>query len=276
MIDCHTHVFPPKVAPKLVKAIGQDLGLEPAGDGSAEDLFRHLDRAGLDRALCFTAAVRPDQMIPANSWMLSLKRAHSRLIPLGTFHPDHPAWESELARLERNGILGLKIHPDLSGIRLDSPRWNPLWEAAAGRFLIMVHMGPVREGGATLSRPRDLAQVLKRFPQLAVIAAHLGGQYMWPQTLEHLAGLDVYMDTSCCPGIVPEQAFEAILRRHDPERILFGSDYPLHAPDAELAALDALLRRIGASPNRILENGARVAQALQIVGFPDLAPAPGH
>lgn len=276
MVDCHTHVFPPQVAPRLVEAIGRDLGLEPAGDGTAEDLVRHLDRAGLTHALCFTAALRPDQMIPANSWMLTLGRANSRLIPLGTVHPDHRDWESELARLERNGIRGLKIHPDLCGIALDSPRWNPVWEAAAGRFLIMIHMGPVRDGGATLSRPRDLALVLKSFPGLAVIAAHLGGQYQWTQTLEHLAGLDVYMDTSCCPNIIPEQALGAILRRHDSERILFGSDYPLHAPDTELAALGALLRRVKASPEQILKNGLRVAKALQIGGFPDLAPVSGH
>jgi len=276
MVDCHTHVFPPKIAPRLVEAIGRDLGLKPAGDGTAEDLVRHLDRAGLTSALCFTAALRPDQMIPANSWMLTLARASSRLIPLGTVHPDHPAWESELARLERNGIRGLKIHPDLCGIALDSPSWNPVWEAAAGRFLVMIHMGPTKDGGATLSRPRDLALVLKRFPGLAVIAAHLGGQYQWAQTLEHLAGLNVYMDTSCCPGIAPEQAFEAILKRHDPERILFGSDYPLHAPDVELAALGALLRRVGASQEQIIKNGAQVAKALQLGGFPDLAPVSGH
>jgi uncharacterized protein len=276
MVDCHTHVFPPKIAPKLVEAIGRDLGLKPAGDGTAEDLVRHLDRAGLTHALCFTAALRPDQMIPANSWMLSLGRTNSRLVPLGTVHPDHPHWEAELARLERNGIRGLKIHPDLAGIALDSPRWNPVWEAIAGRFLIMIHMGPVRDGGPTLSRPRDLALVFKNFPGLSIIAAHLGGQYQWAETLQHLAGLGIYMDTSCCPGIVPGHAFEAILKRHDPERILFGSDYPLNAPDVELAGLDALLRRAGASPTRIMENGARVAKTLQLGGFPELAPIPEH
>lgn len=276
MVDCHTHVFPPKVAPRLVEAIGRDLDLRPAGDGTAEDLLRHLDRAGLTHALCFTAALRPDQMIPANSWMLTLSRESSRLIALGTVHPDHPAWESELERLERSGIKGLKIHPDLTGIALDSPRWEPVWEAVAGRFLVMLHMGPAKAGEATLSRPRDLALVLRRFPQLTVVAAHLGGQYQWAQTLEHLAGLDMYMDTSCCPGIIPEQPFEAILKRHDPERILFGSDYPLYAPDAELAALDGLLRRVGGSPDQVLENGQRLAKTLKIGGFPDLAQTCGH
>ncbi|MDY0226976.1 MAG: amidohydrolase family protein [Desulfomicrobium apsheronum] len=276
MVDCHTHVFPPKIAPKLAAAIGREFGTRPAGDGSAEDLLKHLDRAGLSHALCFTAALRPDQLIPANSWMLSLRRAHSRLIPLGTVHPDHPSWEAELDRLERNGIRGLKIHPDLCGIALDSPRWNPVWEAAQGRFLMMIHMGPIKKAGATLSRPRDLALILKRFPGLAVIAAHLGGLYLWEETLAHLAGLDLYMDTSCCPGVVPEPAFAAILKRHDPERILFGSDYPLFAPDEQQAALGRLLARIGMPCEKVFRNGASLARRLQTDGFPDLAPPPGH
>lgn len=276
MIDCHTHVFPPKVAPRLVAAISRDLGLEAAGDGSAADLLEHLDRAGMDKTLCFTAALRPDQMIPANSWMISLGRSHPRLIPLGAVHPDHPSWESELARLEQSGIRGLKIHPDLSEIPLASPRWNPVWEAVCGRFAVMLHMGPVREGGQTLSRPRDLAGVLLNFPGLEVIAAHLGGLFQWEETLAHLAGRDVFMDTSCCPGVVPEQTLAEILKRHDPERILFGSDYPLFAPERERATLSDLLTRIGVPPERVLDNGAGLAKRLQISGCPDVTPSSRH
>lgn len=276
MIDCHTHVFPPKIGPKLAAAIGREFGRDPAGDGSPEDLLAHLDRAGLTHAVCFTAALRPDQMIPANSWMLALRRAHSRLIPLGTVHPGHPAWEDELARLERNGIRGLKIHADLSGIALNSPRWEPIWEAAQNRFLIMVHMGPTRAAGPTKSRPSDLALVLDRFPGLQIIAAHLGGLHQWEETLARLAGRDIYMDTSCCHEVIPAQTLGAILKLHDPERILFGSDYPLFAPQSERTALTKLLDRLGASSERVLKNGARLAMSLQTGGFPDLPPSPEH
>ena len=276
MIDCHTHVFPPKVAPRLAAAIARDLGLEPAGDGSTANLIDHLDQAGLSRAVCFTAALRPDQMVPANSWMLSLGRSQPRLIPLGTVHPDHPSWESELSRLERNGIRGLKIHPDLTGIPLGSSRWNPVWEAVQRRFVVMLHMGPVKEGGETISRPRDLAGVLQNFQGLEVIAAHMGGLFLWEETLAHLAGLDIFMDTSCCPGVVPEHTFADIMARHDPERILFGSDYPLFAPEAERTALSSLLTRIGVQPERVMKNGAGLAKRLQTAGYPDVTPSPRH
>jgi hypothetical protein len=93
MVDCHTHVFPPKIGPRLAAAIGREFGREPAGDGSAENLLAQLTEAGLSQAICFTAALRPDQMIPANSWMIGLRTDPTHtLIPMGTVHPEHPAW----------------------------------------------------------------------------------------------------------------------------------------------------------------------------------------
>jgi predicted TIM-barrel fold metal-dependent hydrolase len=275
MVDVHTHVFPPRIGPRLAAAIGREFGREPAGDGSAEDLASHLAEAGLTHAVCFTAALRPDQMIPANSWMIALRRTHSHLIPLGTVHPGHPAWETELNRLERSGVAGLKIHPDLAGIPLNSPAWEPIWEAARGRFLVVVHMGPVRPGEPTLSHPMDLATVLKRHGGLEVVAPHLGGLGLWAETLEHLAGRDIYMDTSCCHDAIPVAALGALLERHDRGRILFGSDYPLFSPKTERPALAALLAKLRVPEHTILENGTALAKRLQHGGFAGPAPSPG-
>jgi len=275
MVDCHTHVFPPRIGPRLAAAIGREFGREPAGDGSAADLFGHLDQAGLTRAICFTAALRPDQMIPANSWMIELRHTHARLIPLGTIHPEHPAWEKELDRLERNGIHGLKIHPDLAGIPLESPVWDPLWEAARDRFLLMMHMGPARNGGETVSRPRDLARILDRHRNLRVVAAHMGGLGQWAETLECLAGRDVYMDTSCCHESMPVRTMGAILDHHDHERVIFGSDYPLFAPKAERTALARLLAPLRISEEMLHRNGELLAESLQPGGFAGPPPLPG-
>ena len=271
LVDCHTHVFPPKIGPKLAAAIGQEFGRPPAGDGSPEDLLRHLDHAALTHALCFTAALRPEQTVPANTWMIEVGRQHPRLIPFGSVHPLHPGWAGQLDRLRRHGIHGLKIHPDLTGIPLDSPVWRPLWEAAQDDFTCMIHMGPSRPGNPTVSPPRALASVLDNFPRLRVIAAHLGGLHQWSQTLDLLCGRDLDLDTSCCGPFLGEPAVTAILRRHAPDRILFGSDYPLFNPRVERANL-ATLRSCGLTGERIMDNGARLARNLKNGSIPALPP----
>lgn len=262
MTDCHVHVFPPKIGPKLAAAIGTEFGRAPAGDGSVADLLTRLDQAGLDRAICHTAAVHPDQMIPANTWMIGLGRAHPRLIPFGTIHPGHPDWAGQLDRLERHGIKGLKLHPDLSMIPLDSPLWLPVWEALQGRFLVMLHMGATGHGRPTLSSPRALGRILDEFPRLECIAAHLGGLFWWEEALEELAGRNLYLDTAACPGAIPIRMLHALLDRHDPRRFLFGSDYPLFSPETELPALERLLKDGPVDLATILDNGNRLAQGL--------------
>jgi predicted TIM-barrel fold metal-dependent hydrolase len=103
----------------------------------------------------------------------------------------------------------------------------------------------------------------------------LGGLGLWDETLEHLAGKDIYMDTSCCHDAIPAPAMGALLARHDRGRILFGSDYPLFSPKAERLALARLLAKLRVSDCVILDNGTRLAQNLQPVGFAGRPPAPG-
>lgn len=263
MIDWHTHAFPPRIAARLAADIGRAVGREPAGDGSVTDLCRHLDLAGLEKAVCFTAALKPDQVRPANNWLLSIPDQSERLIPFGTIHPEHPDWAGELDRLERHGILGLKLHPDLSDLPLHNPVWLPLFEAVQGRFAVMIHMGPPRKGHSSLSRPADLARILDLCSQLTVIAAHLGGLHQWQETVEHLVGRDVYLDTSCCHRTISENELRSILNRHPRERILFGSDYPLFSPRDELRLFVPLLQRCGWSCDGLLQNGSLLLKKLE-------------
>jgi predicted TIM-barrel fold metal-dependent hydrolase len=72
-----------------------------------------------------------------------------------------------------------------------------------------------------------ILRVSKDFPELTIIAAHLGGLNMWAQAAELLAGKEnVYMETSMTYEKISQKWAEKIIRRHGHHKIFFGTDYP--------------------------------------------------
>ncbi|MFR9207236.1 MAG: amidohydrolase family protein [Lachnospiraceae bacterium] len=76
------------------------------------------------------------------------------------------------------------------------------------------------------SNPNRVAPLLKRFPNLAVIAAHFGGYTVWEEASYALAG---------APNTVCRLLFLAIAHAQKAtelcaataDRVLFGTDYPM-------------------------------------------------
>lgn len=260
-IDIHTHAFHPKIADKVVRQLEDHYRISPVGNGLLEDLLPRLDRAGIRRAVMHCAATKAEQVVPANNWALHVKENHPRLIPFGTFHPDFPEWEKEFGRLAAAGIPGIKIHPDFQGFNLDDPRLEPILEAISGRFLLMVHVGDYLPPEQNPSSPQKLAALLDRFPRLQVIAAHLGGFQHWACVVDHLAGRDLYLDTSSSLNAIPSRLLFDIFAHHPRERILFGSDYPLFDPSAEMKLLQTRMRLGDRELEELLTNGERLFAA---------------
>jgi len=254
-IDVHSHAFDPKIAHKVLAQLESHYGIRPVGTGKADDLVDRLDNAGLDKAVVLTAATSPDQVIPANNWAIHLKETNPRFIPFGTIHPNFDRNEEELDRLERNGIQGLKFHPDFQGYRMDDTSLFDIMEMIGERFICMFHVGDVLPPEENPSCPKKMAALRKAFPAPVMIAAHMGGYQHWEYALEHLAGTDVYVDCSSVLDFVDDTLLGRLFKGFD-KRILFGSDYPLFDAATELrqlstrlnldnATLDALVRRAG-------------------------------
>ena len=139
--DIHTHALHPKVAPKVLAHLEAHYHITPVGNGLMEDLLEREKKAGVDRFVVHTAATAPAQVIPANNWALSLKQDHPEVVAFGTLHPDYADWRKELDRLRRNGIRGLKFHPEFQGFWMDDPKLLPILEEAWRDFIFMFHAG---------------------------------------------------------------------------------------------------------------------------------------
>lgn len=266
-LDIHTHAFHPKIASKVLEQLTGHYGITPVGTGLVEHLLERLDAAGIGRAAVHAAATAPAQVIPANNWSMELARTQPRLIPFGTIHPGFADFEAEFDRLERAGIRGIKIHADFQGFRLDDPALRPILETMQGRFIALFHVGDRLPPHQNPSCPAKLRAIRDDFPQLCIIAAHLGGYLHWAEALLHLAGTDVYLDTSSSLPFLDDALLRAILDRHPPERVLFGSDYPIFDPARELKRLRERLRLSDTALTRLLTSG----EAL----FPEYDPGHG-
>jgi hypothetical protein len=71
-------------------------------------------------------------------------------------------------------------------------------------------------------------------------AAHLGGWERWPEVVETVAGLPIYLEISYTLGRCPPALVQRILEKHPPEYLLFGTDAPWTDPSAEVAKFLAL------------------------------------
>jgi predicted TIM-barrel fold metal-dependent hydrolase len=83
--------------------------------------------------------------------------------------------------VERHGARGVKIHPVVQRFLPDDPRMQPIYQVCVDLAIpILSHSGSDREG-AGFAEPTAFAAVLRRFPDLNLVLAHLGGG-AWRQT----------------------------------------------------------------------------------------------
>jgi uncharacterized protein len=243
VIDFHTHVWPPAIAPRAVATITE---FPIRGDGTVTDLARVQQESGITASVCLFFALSPERVESVNTFAGSL---HSdNIIPFGTIHPELTP-EENLASLQRSGVRGIKVHPTFQNYRLDDRRLLETLDAVSSHYPAVFHVGAGAGGDGSGATPQMILDIRRQIPGLTMIAAHFGGFRMWEQARSVLAGSDVFVDTSWPPslaGVRPELVLRAA-REHGIERIVFGSDWPTAHPGDELAAL----RKVGFSSDEL-------------------------
>jgi hypothetical protein len=243
IFDVHTHAFPDKLAASAIprlEAAGVWFNPKATFDGTVSGLLASMDRAGIRRSIICSVATRPEQTTKITEWSLSV--ASERIVPFASVHPDYPDIEAEIERIAQSGLKGLKYHPHYGGYPLDDPKVLRIARAAAAAGLAMLfHTGHdlafEKDDSAT---PLRVRRVHEAVPNLRMTAAHLGGWEQWPEVLEQVAGLPIYLETSFTLGRCPPALLERIFAKHPPEYLLFGTDAPWRGQREEVAKFMAL------------------------------------
>jgi len=239
IIDAHCHVWPDHIAAAVLA--GRPAGLDARHDGTVDGLRRTMDAAGIDRAVCLGVAHAARTVPRTNEFIGSLDRA--RFVPFGTVHPDLPAADN-LRSLQDNGITGVKLHPLFQDLSLADPRVVSLLAVLADAGIIIItHVGAGGDSGANdRGSPAALRALLDAVPGLRLIACHFGGYHRLDEAEDLVVGSRAVLETSWPPttGGLDQARIRDIIARHGAGRVVYGSDWPMTDPAAEIAAVRAL------------------------------------
>lgn len=255
IIDLHAHIFPDAIAEKASQSIAKFYDIPVENGGSVDALLRLGDAAGIDKFVVHSVATTPAHVKSVLKFISASVQAHpDRFIGFGSLHPDMEDADEAVKQIMDAGLKGVKLHPDMQLFALDEDRAFKLFESFAGKLPLLVHAGDKR---FQYSNPHRIARMMDKFPEMTVIAAHMGGYSEWDEAEEMLAGRkNLYVDTSSTLFLLDDERMMRAINAFGVEKVMFASDYPMWNPGDELKHV----RKLGLSEadlEKVLSGTAR-------------------
>ena len=247
ILDAHTHLFPEEVLKNRSAYGSRDesfrrlYGNEKARMASLEELLASMDREGVDRSVvCGFPWTDPALCREGNDYLLDCARKHPRrVVPFAVIplRPPRQA-EKELDRCLSGGAKGIG---ELAFCRRGITEGDVLRLASWAKHLagtgtpLLLHVNePVGHDypGKSLKTLQPIYRLLQLIPDVTVILAHWGGGFFFYEFMPEVArvSVNVYYDTAASPFLYRPQVYSAAVRMIGPDRILWGSDFPLLPP----------------------------------------------
>jgi predicted TIM-barrel fold metal-dependent hydrolase len=230
----------------------------PSVDFSLGGLLREMDAEGIGAGLLLQINEAPTVEANLEEGARFLSESGGRLLRSSTVDPTRSpgAVASAVAAWEKEpDLAALKLFPGYQHFFPHDPRLEPLYEFAARRKLpVLIHQGDTLDphGLLKFTRPIDVDEVAVRFREVRFVLCHMGNPWIDECAEVVYKNENVYCDTS---GLLPPQrtryyrkAFEkaqerlrdAIVTIGSPERILYGSDWPLESISEAVALVSGL------------------------------------
>ena len=250
IIDSHVHLYPPELnadpagwAAARGEAHWATLCTRRRADGravqtfpSVDELLREMDRGGVARAVLLGWYwEKPETCAWQNRFYVECVRAHpDRLAAFATLQPlvgSHVTLD-ELTRAHDEGLIGIgELSPHSQGYGMDDSVFRAVLERAAKLKLpVNLHVTDP-EGRAYPGRVEtplgDFVRLAREHPATTFVLAHWGG--MLPLRNASAARLgNVFYDTAASPLLYGAEVWPRFFGTVQPERVFFGSDYPLN------------------------------------------------
>ena len=233
--------------PVALSALKRDLTLGSLRRGgmrathTVPNLVREMDELGIVHSVLLPIEL---PYISSNAThALEAARREPKIISFGSVHPIVDRVGTRLDEQAHAGARGVKVHPAVQLIAPNHPRAMALYRQCAARNLpVLLHCGPV---GIELQSGRRRTQValyeepIAAQPRTTFVLGHAGALQM-----------DEALALACrYPNVWLELSGQSlsnvrtILDRADPERVVYGSDWPFYHQAIGIAKV--LLATIG-------------------------------
>ncbi|MFQ6030891.1 MAG: amidohydrolase family protein [Dehalococcoidia bacterium] len=252
IIDSHCHILPESFPQRLAQLREMDATLAslfPVANpkmATAESLLREMDRAGVDQAVVMGMGWSDLNVAQeVNNYIIeSASRYRDRLTG---FCSVNPVWGApavaELRRCLTAGLGGLgELHADTQGFDITRrEEMTPLMEVLQQQGLpVVVHVSEPaghQYPGKGQTTPDRAYRFIENFPDNIIICAHWGGGLPFYALMPEVGEVfkNVYFDTAASPFLYLPEIFSTVANLVGSEKILFGTDHPLIAPQRVLA-----------------------------------------
>lgn len=219
IIDCHAHYGRFSRTPIICADAGS--------------MLRAMDCAGVEK-VCVSSflSIGPDCQAGNDMVGEAVRQHPDRFIGYAVINPNRPEEiQDELERcFLQLGFAAIKLHPAFHHYAIDGPAYRQVFEyAAENRKTILSH-----EWG----RPEFLEKVSEEYPQANFIIAHTG---FWDGRNEFIYAGVLNRQPNVFVDLVYSNIYYEVLERMvaqvGAEKILWGSDFPLHDLPYQLGRL---------------------------------------
>jgi uncharacterized protein len=261
IIDSHYHYITgmnENTAARLVELIvheAKKLGMNPDyeallktavqtwGDPLGDRLIENMDEAGINVTIAvnvddYNIKMFTSERIQAQNRKLgeAVRKHPRRIVGLAGIDPRRPqAMDMARVCLEEYGLRGFKYHPD-HGFDPGGPESYKVLEVLArNKGILLCHTSPLMPKGRNkFAEPMMLADIAVDFPEIKIIAAHMGGYINW-RPWASLAAIQstMYGDTAVWDNLAFShydlfcRELRTVIDLVGPTKILFGSDAPI-------------------------------------------------
>jgi uncharacterized protein len=260
IIDCHTHLS------RFAEADGATLA-ERHGR-----LCREMDGAGVTHAVILTSALFGEDD-PSPEAVLGRVDGDPRFAVVGGV--DCPEGrprnlEGLRALLEAGRLRGLKLYPGYQPFFVHDPALRPVYELAAERRVpVMIHTGDTFRADARVrqAHPLTVDEVAVDFREVTFVLCHTGNpwftdamevMYKNENVVADISGFTVGRFQPRYAALVRARLAEVAAYLDRPDKLMFGTDWPIAGMDDYLAFARSLELSEAEREGLLWRNAARV------------------